>query len=785
MQTNELIYSLPQGIWNWYPFRENSRVLFIGALNDPLAQLLTDMGMELQCADANELLSASGMQEHSFDYIAGIRLLEQHSQREGLLQICKSLLKDNGVLLLGEENRYGLRYFCGEREPYTGRSFDGIENYRTEGLTLPGKDNDHGRLFARFELEDMLHQAGFEACRFYSVLSALEFPQMIYAENYLPEEEMTIRYTPYYNNIDTLFLEEAYLYDDLIRNRMFHQMANAYLIECPLDGKFSDIRHVTVSMDRGRDRALTTIITGDGRVIKKAVYEEGRQGLVELADHMKDLSEHGINVVPGDLRGDSYVMPYVEAENGVHYFQRLLFEDKEKFIEQIDRFWQCILQSSEEAFIEDIDIKSMNIPGVSSTKEIKLGTYYKCVYIDMVPLNCFVKNDEFIFFDQEFCLKNYPINLTLYRTLNIIYQGDSRMQAILPMTYFMEKYGLKEKEGVYSGLNARFMTMLRKRNQLMEYNEMHQAKGEIVYRNRQRMNYTQEEYQKLFVDILNDTEHRKVFLFGSGNFAVLFLEWFEDRIEVESILDNNPSRWGHHLNGVEILSPECLDKLNPEDYKVIICVKKYLPIMHQLQQKGVKYVSVYDAYIDYPRGLPIPSASHQNRQEANTPESEDIADCIDTGVRAEKKKYHVGYVAGVFDLFHIGHLNIFRRAKEQCDYLIVGVVTDEGVRKNKNRDPYVPFEERIELVRSCKYVDEAVKIPLYSSGTRDAYRRYHFDCQFSGSDYINDPFWLGEQAYLRSQCSDLVFFPYTEQTSSTKLRKAISKELKDDNESIL
>lgn len=76
------------------------------------------------------------------------------------------------------------------------------------------------------------------------------------------------------------------------------------------------------------------------------------------------------------------------------------------------------------------------------------------------------------------------------------------------------------------------------------------------------------------------------------------------------------------------------------------------------------------------------------------------------------KPYKVGYIAGVFDLFHIGHLNMFKRAKEQCRYLIVGVVSDEGVRLNKQAEPFVPFDERIEMVRSCKYVDEAIKLPL-------------------------------------------------------------------------
>lgn len=776
MEVNEVIYDLPKGLWNWYPFQKNSKVLYIGASDDPLAELFGDMGLELQCAAYDELFVADHMELHSFDYIAGIRLLEHCSRREDLLKACKALLKEHGVLLLGEENRYGLRYFCGEKEPHTGRSFDGIENYRTEGLKLENQDGHNERLFARFELEAMLHQAGFCNCKFFSVLSALEFPQMIYAEDYLPEEEMAIRYTPYYENTDTLFLEEAYLYDDLIRNDMFHQMANAYLIECPLDGVFTDIKHVTISMDRGRERALTTTITGDGKVIKRAVYEEGKLGLADLAKHMQDLEKHGVRVVPGVLQEGCYVMPYVKAENGVHYFQRLLLEDKEKFLAQLDKFWKCILRSSEEAEPEAVDIKSLNIPGVSSTKDIDLGKYYKRAYIDMVPLNCFVENDDFIFFDQEFCQENYPVNVVLHRTLNIIYQGDSRMQAILPVSYFMQKYRLEEKQTVYSGLNVRFMAALRKKNQLMEYHAAHQVKGEIVYRNRQRVNYPQEEYQKLFVDIVKDIENRKLFLFGSGNFAVRFMEWFEDSVEVESVLDNSSARWGQLLNGVEICSPECLKELEPESYKVIICVKKYLPIMHQLQRVGTKYISVYDAYIDYPRkpAQYLSSGENGNNHDEKNVQNAVVRNSLKDEVKG--KKYHVGYVAGVFDLYHIGHLNLLRRAKEQCDYLIVGVVTDEGVRKNKNRDPYVPFEERIELVRSCKYVDEAVKIPLHSAGTRDAFRRYHFDCQFSGSDYVDDPFWLEEQAYLRSQGSDLVFFPYTEQTSSTKLREAISKQ---------
>lgn len=142
-----------------------------------------------------------------------------------------------------------------------------------------------------------------------------------------------------------------------------------------------------------------------------------------------------------------------------------------------------------------------------------------------------------------------------------------------------------------------------------------------------------------------------------------------------------------------------------------------------------------------------------------------------------RKKYHTGYIAGVFDLFHIGHLNMFRRAKEQCDYLIVGVVTDEGVRKHKEVEPFIPFAERIEMVRSCRYVDEAVEIPLDYYGTRDAWKLYRFDCQFSGSDYVDNPDWLAEKEFLEKHGAEMVFFPYTESTSSTRIKSLIEKKL--------
>ena len=99
----------------------------------------------------------------------------------------------------------------------------------------------------------------------------------------------------------------------------------------------------------------------------------------------------------------------------------------------------------------------------------------------------------------------------------------------------------------------------------------------------------------------------------------------------------------------------------------------------------------------------------------------------------------IGYTTGVFDMFHIGHLNILRRAKERCDYLIVGVSTDELVQHDKNKTPVIPFEDRCAIVEAIKYVDKVVPQP--DKNKLAAWERYHFNKMFVGSDWKGTETW--------------------------------------------
>lgn len=137
----------------------------------------------------------------------------------------------------------------------------------------------------------------------------------------------------------------------------------------------------------------------------------------------------------------------------------------------------------------------------------------------------------------------------------------------------------------------------------------------------------------------------------------------------------------------------------------------------------------------------------------------------------------IGYTTGVYDMFHIGHLNVIRRAKELCDYLIVGVSTDELVQKEKNKTPVIPYEERAQIVAAIRYVDQVV--PQIDKNKMGAWEKYHFDKMFVGSDWEGTPQWLKFEKQFAPLNVEIVYLPHTDGISSTQLTQFIKGKLKD------
>lgn len=135
-------------------------------------------------------------------------------------------------------------------------------------------------------------------------------------------------------------------------------------------------------------------------------------------------------------------------------------------------------------------------------------------------------------------------------------------------------------------------------------------------------------------------------------------------------------------------------------------------------------------------------------------------------------KIILGYTCGVFDLFHIGHLNILKNAKGLCDKLIVGVSVDDLV-KYKNKKPIIPFEERIEIVRSCRYVDAA--IPQEDLDKYKAWEKLHFNVLFVGDDWYDSSSWKEMETKFNEVGVRVVYLPYTKGRSSSRITETLQQ----------
>ena len=135
------------------------------------------------------------------------------------------------------------------------------------------------------------------------------------------------------------------------------------------------------------------------------------------------------------------------------------------------------------------------------------------------------------------------------------------------------------------------------------------------------------------------------------------------------------------------------------------------------------------------------------------------------------KKYKVGYTTGVFDMFHVGHLNILKRSKESCEYLIVGVSTDDLVNQYKQKAPVICFEDRKAIVEAISYVDRVV--PQETMDKLEAWQRLRFDVVFHGDDWKGSAMYNSVEENLKKVGCEMVYLPHTEGVSSTELAKAV------------
>ncbi|WP_243122244.1 adenylyltransferase/cytidyltransferase family protein [Clostridium thermarum] len=760
LDISRYLSDIPNGLFAWYPFENTAELLVIGGHFGAFLMSISRRCKKVVVVEKDgyrahflkqrmnniknisvynyDIVDLKKEFEQRFDYIIwaideSIDILSKKDYESNFLAM-KNLLARKGKILAVVPNRIGVRVLCGERDCKSGLPFDGIT------------DNLFGTYrFSRSELLSFLADMQFDSVKLYYPFPDYRNLQLIYTDEYPPTDDLTERIKVYVSKNYERVLSENKMYSILAQNNVLTTFANYFIVECGNNVEVSNILYSAISSERSRNRAFATNICSDGKVRKIPIYNEGISGLENLKRNADEQIKRKIPSLKISIDKGIAVMDRIEAPTLSNHLRKLAEDKNTKAIfECIDMLYKYILNSSDHTSENSFSSMAQNE---------NWGPVLKKAYIEMIPVNCFFVDAELLFFDQEYTMDNCPAGYVLFRAVNDIYNFIPQVEKLISLDEMKERYSLKSLWNYYMRVEDEFCKGLINRDIYLGRSIWRNDSEHILINNRRAMKMSCDSSIKLFnpVSELND---RKLILFGSGKYADYFLDKYENNYKIDFIIDNNSEKWGTEKRGITVKSPDELHRLIYGTYRIVIAIADYQPIIEQLKSMGI----YEDSYRIYQKSI------------------DDILTLAITDTMSDGK-YNIGYVTGAFDMFHIGHLNILRRCKERCHYLIAGVLTDEIIENEKHKTPFIPFEERIEIVKQCRYVDRAIPVDKHNTNKIDAWKELRYGCLFSGSDHENQPYWMTLQMQLRSLGSELEFFPYTQSTSSTMLQKAIRDQI--------
>ncbi|MBR2401335.1 MAG: class I SAM-dependent methyltransferase [Lachnospiraceae bacterium] len=465
---------LRKNILNWYPFEKNASILEIGCGLGAITGLLCDRCEKvtavelskkratatlLRCKDKENLEIIVGNLndiefEEKFDYITLIGVLEyqgSYTETENpyldFLKKIKGLLKPNGKLLIAIENQYGLKYWCGAREDHTAIPFEGMNQYFSNDKKV--------RTFSRSGLEELVKQSGFTNTYFYYPMPDYKLPAVVYSEKTLPVNGNMLNMKSYYTDRSTLVAIEEYLYEDIVKNRVFEFFANSFLVECSDADDIGKVTFATMSSERTVEYRIGTSFTATGRVEKFALTNEGMPHILQILKNEQDIRMRGLKVCESTLVEGKLESDYVNAASAeAEVLDAIRKRNDERVYMLLDGLFEEICKSSEEVPGDKNLIFSFGLDTVENSD--KYGKILETGYLDMILRNAFILNDEYVWFDQEWTLENVPAKFIMFRALRELYKAFFEIEKLMPILEVAKHYGLEECWSIFEKVELLF-----------------------------------------------------------------------------------------------------------------------------------------------------------------------------------------------------------------------------------------------------------------------------------------------------------------------------------------
>lgn len=349
-----------------------------------------------------------------FDYI----FVQDDIQK---IEMAKQYVEPNGTILLFLNNRFGIHYFAGDKQ--NGKAFDTI-------------CSENCNVYSKKEIEQILQNHGFQNYKFFYALPNYENPSVIFSDEYLPDYTDTkLLYNNVYPENTALVFQELQALKQLTKAGEFAFFANSYIVE--INPK-EQPKFVSFNRLRKKEFQLVTKMY-DEFVVKEVANESAKQHLLNQQNYIQELQNHDIKMID-KAEDDKVISRFVHDKT---LFQKIVEMIKNKEVEkacqQIET-WYDFLKTK---FANDkTDELNKNI--VDKNQLSNRLTIVKKAYIDLVLENVFVENNEFVFFDQEWCFENLPLEFILYRAMNNLYIYNFEIEAIFPKQDCFKKFGLSD-----------------------------------------------------------------------------------------------------------------------------------------------------------------------------------------------------------------------------------------------------------------------------------------------------------------------------------------------------
>jgi len=426
-----------QNILNWYEFKQDSNVLEVGAEMGAITGMLCDKVKNVTAVELSKKRAEAIQKRHKtrenlevivgnlneikfdkkFDYITLIDVLEYatlftngSNPFVNFLTHIKSLLKEDGKLLIAIENKFGMKYFAGAVEDHDGIVYESITGCR---------NSKKMRIFGKVEMEKLLNNIGLINQKFYYPLPDYKLPNTIFSDNYLPNIHNISTYLPYYYEKCNINFSEIEAYKEVIKNNNFHFFSNSFFIECSTNKLEDSVNFISFSNYRKAKYRMMTCI--NDKVVKKNIDSKSEEHFKQYIKNLIELKEKQFNCI------ERYTDNLIESDY-IQNFKSLKEVLYEKYSEnQKDEFYNIINQYRELLLKDKADIEKnstiFNKYDVAVDESIlNEFDFVKSGFWDLIFQNCFINEGEFHCFDQEWKDEFVPVQFILYRCI-IGYMG--------------------------------------------------------------------------------------------------------------------------------------------------------------------------------------------------------------------------------------------------------------------------------------------------------------------------------------------------------------------------